>query len=142
MKVKCPVAGCDYTVRGANDGFKHWQKYDEFHKQLHRNFLSYFFPDLANSDWSDEVKFRFAYQRWHKQERDQAKQQKKGKDGKGSGTGQNIEIRDGKYIVALHSTVAKAKNDAGVVKQKAVAAANNLKSRIHAFMQNPKGGKQ
>jgi len=46
------------------------------------------------------------------------------------------------YKVALHSTVAKAKNDAGVVKQKAVAAANNLKSRIHAFMQNPKGGKQ
>ena len=35
MKVKCPVAGCDYTVRGANDGFKHWQKYDEFHKKLH-----------------------------------------------------------------------------------------------------------
>ena len=26
MKVKCPVAGCDYIVRGADDGFKHWQK--------------------------------------------------------------------------------------------------------------------
>ena len=42
------------------------------------------------------------------------------------------------YKVALHSTVAKAKNDAGIVKQKAIAATNNLKSRIHAFMQNPK----
>ena len=99
MKVKCPVAGCDYIIKGADDGFKHWQNYDEFHKQLHRNWLNYFYPNLANSDWSDEVKYRFAYKEWHKQEKDQIKQQKKGKDGKGSGTGQNIEIRDGKYIV-------------------------------------------
>jgi len=93
MKIKCPVAGCDYTVRGADDGFKHFQKYDEFHKQLHRNFLSYFFPDLANSDWSNDLKFRFAYQRWHKQEKDQAKQQKKGK-----AEGDNITMKDGKII--------------------------------------------
>ena len=99
MKIKCPVAGCDYIIKGADDGFKHWQNYDEFHKQLHRNWLNYFYPNLANSDWSDEVKYRFAYKEWHRQEREQAKQQKKGKDGKGSGTGQNIEIRDGKYIV-------------------------------------------
>ena len=42
------------------------------------------------------------------------------------------------YKASLHSTVAKAKNDAGIVKQKAIAATNNLKARIHAFMQNPK----
>ena len=132
----------EIPVNSTSKGFRHFQKLDDFHRQLHLNWLNFFYPDLAKSDYTDNLKFRFAYQRWHKQEKDQAKQQKKGKDGKGSGTGQNIEIRDGKYIVALHSTVAKAKNDAGVVKQKAVAAANNLKSRIHAFMQNPKGGKQ
>jgi len=42
------------------------------------------------------------------------------------------------YKASLHSTVAKAKNDAGIVKQKAIATTNNLKARIHAFMQNPK----
>ena len=93
MKIKCPVAGCDYIIKGADDGFKHFQNYDEFHKQLHRNFLSYFFPDLANSDWSNDLKFRFAYQRWHKQEKDQAKQQKKGK-----AEGDNITMKDGKII--------------------------------------------
>ena len=96
MKVKCPVAGCDYTVRGADDGFKHWQKYDEFHKQLHRNFLSYFFPDLANSDWSDEVKFRFAYKKWHENEKKQKLQAQKKKD-KETAT-DNITIKDGKVI--------------------------------------------
>ena len=69
MKIKCPVAGCDYTVRGADDGFKHWQKYDEFHKKLHWNWLNYFYSDLANSDWSDEVKFRFAYKKWHEDQK-------------------------------------------------------------------------
>ena len=97
MKIKCPVAGCDYTVRGADDGFKHWQKYDEFHKQLHRNFLSYFFPDLANSDWSDEVKFRFAYRKWHEDQkklRVHAQKQKK----KGQDTTDNITVKDGKVL--------------------------------------------
>lgn len=42
------------------------------------------------------------------------------------------------YKASLHSAVSKAKTDAGIVKQKAVSAANNLKARIHAFMQNPK----
>jgi hypothetical protein len=42
------------------------------------------------------------------------------------------------YKEKLHSTVSRAKGEAGVVKQKAVAAANNLKQRIHAFMQKPK----
>ena len=69
MKIKCPVAGCGYTVKGADDGFKHWQKYDEFHKKLHRNFLKWHYPDLANSDWSNEVKFRFAYKKWHEDQK-------------------------------------------------------------------------
>ena len=55
--------------------------------------MSYFFPDLANSDWSNDLKFRFAYQRWHKQERDQAKQTKKGKT-----EGDNITMKDGKIV--------------------------------------------
>ena len=38
----------------------------------------------------------------------------------------------------LHSAVSRAKNDANIVKQKAISASNNLKARIHAFMQNPK----
>ena len=96
MEVKCPVAGCDYTVRGADDGFKHWQKYDEFHKQLHRNFLSYFFPDLANSDWSDEVKFRFAYKKWHENEKKQKVQAQKKKTDKNATD--NITMKDGRVI--------------------------------------------
>ena len=96
MKVKCPVAGCDYIVKGADDGFKHWQKYDEFHKQLHRNFLSYFFPDLANSDWSDEVKFRFAYKKWHENEKKQKIQAQKKKADKNATD--NITVKDGRVI--------------------------------------------
>ena len=93
MKIKCPVAGCDYTVRGADDGFKHFQNYDEFHKTLHWNWINFFYPDLAKSDYTDDLKFRFAYQRWHKQERDQAKQTKKGKT-----EGDNITMKDGKIV--------------------------------------------
>ena len=96
MKVKCPVAGCDYTVRGADDGFKHFQKYDEFHKQLHRNFLSYFFPDLANSDWSNEVKFRFAYRKWHEDQKKLKVQAQKKKTDKN--TTDNITMKDGRVI--------------------------------------------
>ena len=96
MKIKCPVAGCGYTVKGADDGFKHFQKYDEFHKQLNRNFLSYFFPDLANSDWSDEVKFRFAYKKWHENEKKQKIQAQKKKTDKNATD--NITMKDGKVI--------------------------------------------
>ena len=96
MKVKCPVAGCGYTVKGADDGFKHWQKYDEFHKQLHRNFLSYFFPDLANSDWSDEVKFRFAYKKWHEDQKKLKVQAQKKKTDKNATD--NITMKDGRVI--------------------------------------------
>ena len=42
------------------------------------------------------------------------------------------------YKMNLHSAVSRAKNDAQAVKQKAVATANNLKARVHAFMQKPK----
>ena len=42
------------------------------------------------------------------------------------------------YKMSLHSAVSRAKNDAQAVKQKAVATANNLKARVHAFMQKPK----
>ena len=96
MKIKCPVAGCDYIVKGADDGFKHWQKYDEFHKQLHRNFLSYFFPDLANSDWSNDLKFRFAYKKWHENEKKQKIQAQKKKTDKNATD--NITMEDGRVI--------------------------------------------
>ena len=96
MKIKCPVAGCDYIVKGADDGFKHWQKYDEFHKTLHWNFLKWHYPDLANSDWSDEVKFRFAYKKWHEDQKKlkvQAQKKKTDKDAT-----DNITMKDGKVI--------------------------------------------
>ena len=93
MKIKCPVAGCEYVVKGADDGFKHFQKLDDFHRQLHLNWLNFFYPDLAKSDYTDDLKFRFAYQRWHRQERDQAKQMKKSKT-----EGDNITMKDGKVI--------------------------------------------
>jgi hypothetical protein len=96
MKIKCPVAGCGYTVKGADDGFKHFQKYDEFHKQLHRNFFSYFFPDLANSDWSNEVKFRFAYRKWHEDQKKLKVQAQKKKTDKN--TTDNITMKDGRVI--------------------------------------------
>ena len=42
------------------------------------------------------------------------------------------------YKINLHSAVSRAKNDAQVVKQKAIATAGSLKARVHAFMQKPK----
>ena len=96
MKIKCPVAGCEYVVKGADDGFKHWKKYDEFHKTLHKNWLNYFYKDLAYSDWSDEVKYRFAYKQWHENEKKQKLQAQKKKD-KETAT-DNITIKDGKVL--------------------------------------------
>ena len=96
MKIKCPVAGCDYIVKGADDGFKHWQKYDEFHKTLHFNWLRWFYPDLASSDWSDEVKFRFAYKKWHENEKKQKIQAQKKKTDKNATD--NITMKDGRVI--------------------------------------------
>ena len=97
MQVKCPVAKCDYTVRGSRDGFKHFQNYDDLHKKLHWNWLKYFYPDLANSDWSDEVKYRFAYKEWHKQQKTLA--MKKKSTGSSNLDGKNTEIKNGKYII-------------------------------------------
>ena len=97
MKIKCPVAKCDYTVRGSKDGFKHFQNYDDLHKKLHWNWLKYFYPDLANSDWSDEVKYRFAYKEWHKQQKTLA--MKKKSTGSSNLDGKNTEIKNGKYII-------------------------------------------
>jgi len=97
MKIKCPVAGCDYIVKGADDGFKHFQNYDEFHKTLHRNWINAFFSEIANSDWSDEVKFRFAYKKWHENEKKQKIQAQKQKK-RGQDTTDNITMKDGKII--------------------------------------------
>ena len=97
MKVKCPVAGCDYIVKGADDGFKHWQKYDEFHKKLHWNWIKYYYGSIANSDMPDTVKFRLAYKKWHEDQKKikvQAQKQKK----KGQDTTDNITMKDGKVI--------------------------------------------
>ena len=76
MKVKCPVAKCGYTVKGADDGFKHFQNYDEFHKALHWNWLNYFSPEIAKSDMPDTVKFRLAYKKWHEDQKKQKIQKK------------------------------------------------------------------
>ena len=91
----CPVAKCEQEIRvnSSRWGYAHFQAYDELHKQLHYNWLNYFYPDLAKSDYTDDLKFMFAYQRWHKQERDQAKQTKKGKT-----EGDNITMKDGKIM--------------------------------------------
>lgn len=93
----CPVAKCEQEIRvnSSRWGYAHFQAYDELHKQLHYNWLNYFYPDLAKSDYTDDLKFRIAYERWHKQQKDLAMQKKKGTPA----TGQNIEIKNGKYIV-------------------------------------------
>ena len=96
MKIKCPVAGCDYIIKGADDGFKHFQNYDEFHKTLHRNWINAFFSEIANSDWSDEVKFRFAYKKWHENEKKQKIQAQKKKADKNATD--NITVKDGRVI--------------------------------------------
>ena len=95
MKIKCPVAGCDYIVKGADDGFKHFQNYDEFHKALHWNWLKYFFPEIAKYDMPDIVKFRLAYKKWHENEKKQKiqAQKKKGQDAT-----DNITMKDGRVI--------------------------------------------
>ena len=97
MEVKCPVAKCDYTVRGSRDGFKHFQNYDDLHKKLHWNWLKYFYPDLAKSDMPDTVKFRIAYKEWHKQQKTLA--MKKKSTGSSNLDGKNTEIKNGKYII-------------------------------------------
>ena len=95
--ITCPVAGCgkEIPINSHSKGYKHFQDQDEFHRTLHHNWLNYYFPDLSKSDYTDDLKFRIAYERWHKQQKDLAMQKKKGTPA----TGQNIEIKNGKYIV-------------------------------------------
>ena len=97
MEVKCPVAKCDYTVRGSRDGFKHFQNYDDLHKKLHWNFLKWHYPEIAKSDMPDTVKFRIAYRKWHENEKKQKIQAQKQKK-KGQDTTDNITMKDGKVI--------------------------------------------
>ena len=91
----CPVAKCEQEIRvnSSRWGYAHFQAYDELHKKLHYNWLNYFYPDLAKSDYTDDLKFRFAYQRWHRQEKDSAKMPKSSKE-----EGQNITMKDGKIV--------------------------------------------
>ena len=91
----CPVAKCEQEIRvnSSRWGYAHFQAYDELHKQLHYNWLNFFYPDLAKSDYTDNLKFRFAYQRWHRQEKDSAKMPKSSKE-----EGQNITTKDGKIV--------------------------------------------
>ena len=97
MKIKCPVAKCDYTVRGSRDGFKHFQNYDDLHKKLHWNFLKWHYPEIAKSDMPDTVKFRIAYRKWHENEKKIKIQAQKQKN-KGQDTPSNITMKDGKII--------------------------------------------
>ena len=97
MEVKCPVAKCDYTVRGSKDGFKHFQNYDDLHKKLHWNWIRYYYGSIANSDMPDTVKFRLAYRKWHENEKKQKIQAQKQKK-KGQDTTDNITMKDGKVI--------------------------------------------
>ncbi len=108
MEVKCPVAGCNYTVHSIRDGYEHFQNYDDFHKQLHYNWLNYFFKDIAQrTDWDDVRKFRVAYWRWHAQEKKRMKMMQKQREMKMKAnnnikttttTLKNITVKDGKVI--------------------------------------------
>jgi hypothetical protein len=95
-KLICPVAKCgkEIQINSHSQGYKHFQDEDEFHRQLHYNWLNYFFSDLAKSDYTDDLKFRIAYQRWHKQQKELAKKQKKGEKNLSG----NFEVRNGKII--------------------------------------------
>ena len=96
MEVKCPVAKCDYTVRGSKDGYKHFQNYDDLHKKLHWNFLKWHYPEIAKSDMPDTVKFRLAYKKWHENEKKLKVQAQKKKTDKN--TTDNITMKDGRVI--------------------------------------------
>ena len=76
----CPVAKCEQEIRvnSSRWGYAHFQAYDELHKQLHYNWLNYFYPDLAKSDYTDDLKFRIAYRRYTTEQRDMAKRKKSG----------------------------------------------------------------
>jgi len=83
-------------VNSTSKGYRHFQNYDDFHKQLHYNWLNYFYPDLAKSDYTDDLKFRIAYKKWHENEKKQKIQAQKKKTDKN--TTDNITMKDGKVI--------------------------------------------
>jgi nitric oxide reductase large subunit len=74
--MKCPVASCDEEIKVNSNrwGYRHFQDYDEFHKTLHYNWLNYFYKDLADSDYTDELKFRIAYRRYVQEQKNLKKQ--------------------------------------------------------------------
>ena len=94
----CPVAKCEQEIRvnSSRWGYAHFQAYDELHKQLHYNWLNYFYPDLAKSDYTDDLKFRIAYKKWHENEKKQKIQAQKKKTDKNATD--NITMKDGKVI--------------------------------------------
>jgi len=72
----CPVAECgkDIPVNSRSKGFRHFQSQDPFHRKLHYNWLAYYYPDIAKGDYTDALRFRMAYRRWHS---DESKREKK-----------------------------------------------------------------
>jgi hypothetical protein len=96
--MKCPVADCGMEIpaNSTSKGFKHFQKLDDFHRQLHWNWINFFYPDLVKSDYTDELKFRFAYRKWHENEKKQKIQAQKKKTDKN--TTDNITMKDGRVI--------------------------------------------
>ena len=107
----CPVAKCLYTVRSADDGWKHWQDYDAFHKQLHRNWLNSFFPDIAGSDENDVIKFRKAYKEWKQRENSLNRQRKKRNEEEAMN---KIEVKNGKYFVDGKETEKEELKNIGI----------------------------
>ena len=112
MRIKCPVAKCQYTVRSADDGWKHWQDYDAFHKQLHRNWLNSFFHDIAASDENDVIKFRKAYKEWKQRENLLNRQRKKQNEEKEAMN--KIEVKDGKYFIDGKETKKEELKNIGI----------------------------
>jgi hypothetical protein len=96
--MKCPVADCGMEIpaNSTSKGFKHFQKLDDFHRQLHWNWINFFYPDLVKSDYTDELKFRFAYRKWHENEKKQKIQAQKKKTDKNATD--NITMKDGRVI--------------------------------------------
>jgi len=90
----CPVAECgkDIPVNSRSKGFRHFQSYDPFHRQLHYNWLAYYYPDIAKGDYTDDLRFRMAYRRWHS---DESKREKKPVQ---DNAAVSFSYRDGKVV--------------------------------------------
>lgn len=99
-KIICPVAKCNQSIpiNSKDLGFKHFQDQDEFHKQLHWNWINYYFNDVVQTSYSNEVKFRIAYKKWNKQKQELMKSHK-GKPEEPT----NLEMKDEKILYEGHS---------------------------------------